>query len=721
MFGLDFLFVWAFWALPLAGLPVLLHMLFRRKSPVIHFSTLRFIKASIQQTAARRRIQRWILLACRILLLALLIGAVAQPVRILASGWLDAGGSMVAAIVIDTSYSMQLKQQELPLLDKANDIVPELLRQPLKNAKVAIFRSLPPPKDQPEHLEPAAKLLSEWTALTPQPAPKPLGDRVASAIAFLNRQQANQKWLVVLSDLQSREFPTPLPALDEGRTVLFDLHPEKPASHGISGLVMEPEQPIPGIGSRAVLEVTGQAGDAPFANLKITRLDGTELKTLGNLQARFETTGRTKVRAELKEGLPVERWLLVTGQLQRDDDLPWDNARSQLIELPPRQTVTFIDAPTQPAASNFVRLALDPWEGKVSAWPLEVRRGKDLSGQEQVAFVPLTDWPDAARTNRWLSFVRGGGTLVLLLQPGLEQAWQGLSAGQKSALAALLPGTLAPTLAGGGSAGATGIYRPVAPARADRVLEGLTDPSFRLNLLSVRRFVPFAAPGDPAVSTLLYLSPASGDGRTTSFGLLYRRTVGNGAVFTLATLPEGRYISPPTHPVFLPLLVGMALRPPEQREAQNVELGQALSLGGGRYAGGRELEIQGPAGERYRVAQGSDQRFVFEKTLAPGLYYWRKVNDPALVGVGNVQYPSAESDLLYKPADAVVRPGPECLVVRSFAELEGSMARLNQPEPHWTGPLAIVLVLICLEALLASMSDLWKPLSLRWLWPKTGQ
>src|ERR1700744_1629281 len=106
MFGLTFLFSAALFALPLAGLPVVLHLLFRRKSPVVMFPTLRFIKSSVQRTAARKRIHRWLLLACRALLLALLIWAIAQPAKILSSGWFG-GGSTVAAVVIDTSYSMQ--------------------------------------------------------------------------------------------------------------------------------------------------------------------------------------------------------------------------------------------------------------------------------------------------------------------------------------------------------------------------------------------------------------------------------------------------------------------------------------------------------------------------------------------------------------------------------------------------------------------------------------
>lgn len=714
MFGLDFLFASALFALPLAGIPVLLHMLFRRKSPVVYFPTLRFIKASIQQTAARRRIQRWLLLACRVLLLALLIWAVAQPVRMLASTWFAGGQSVIGALVADTSYSMLLRQQEMTLLERSSDTIAELLRGPLKDAKIALFCSQPPSLDQPEELQDAARVLSQWTGLGPQPAPQPLLNRCMAAMSFLARQRANQKWLVILTDLQSREFPGPLPAFEEARVILFDFHPTAPRTSGVTAVRMEPEQPIPGIGAQVAVEVTGQSGDARALSVNITRPDGTSLRQFGPLMANLDGTGRTTVRAALPQGLPPERWVLVTANLQGDDALPWDNARSQLVELPPRQIVTLFEAPTQPAASMFLRLALDPWEGRVSSWPLEVRKASQLSGKEQAAVLPLTDWPGAAELGRLRAFVKSGGTLLLLLQPGLEQSWSGLSPQQKSVLAELLPADITPVLAGGGSAG-TGLYRPVPPARPERVLEGLTDPTFRLNQLTVRRFVPFGPPGDPAVDTLLHLSPVSGDGRVSSFGLLYRRSIGSGTVFTLTTLPEGRYISPPTHPLFLPLLVSMALRPPEQRDAQNAEIGQPLVLAGERFAQHAELEIESPSGERYRVEAGvadGIRRFIFADTRRPGLYRWRSPRDAAIIAQASVQPPAAESDLIYKPAESVVTGGPNCVIVRSYPELQDAIARISEPQARWTWPLALVLILMCLEAMLGNISQLWSPRSL---------
>src|ERR1019366_7026976 len=183
MFGLQFLFAAGLWALPLAGLPIVLHLLFRQKSPVVQFSTLRFIKLSVQRTATRRKIQQWLLLACRAILIALLVWAVAQPAKNAAGELLASGRSQVAAIVVDTSYSMQLRDENATLLSKPDGIVQELLREKIAGAKVAIFRSQPI-ADSPEQLQDASAILAEWAALKPQANPQPLVDRIASAIAF---------------------------------------------------------------------------------------------------------------------------------------------------------------------------------------------------------------------------------------------------------------------------------------------------------------------------------------------------------------------------------------------------------------------------------------------------------------------------------------------------------------------------------------------------------
>jgi len=49
------------------------------------------------------------------------------------------------------------------------------------------------------------------------------------------------------------------------------------------------------------------------------------------------------------------------------------------------------------------------------------------------------------------------------------------------------------------------------------------------------------------------------------------------------------------------------------------------------------------------------------------------------------------------------------------------MEKVTEPVHIWTWFLGIVLLLICLEAMLASLSNLWKPLAMKWLRPRGGE
>src|SRR5439155_14610015 len=135
-------------------------------------------------------------------------------------------------------------------------------------------RSEPAPA-QAEELRDASAILAEWSPLQPQPNPRPLVDRVTAAIALLDRQPAEQKWLVVLSDFQSREFARPIANAKGARVALIDLHPPEPRSAGVTSVSITPQQPLPGIASEAVVQVTGRLGASRAVFVKLTALDGT--------------------------------------------------------------------------------------------------------------------------------------------------------------------------------------------------------------------------------------------------------------------------------------------------------------------------------------------------------------------------------------------------------------------------------------------------------------
>jgi hypothetical protein len=702
VFDFTFSFGAALWALPLAGLPILLHLLFKQKSPIVQFSTLRFIKLSIQRTAARKRVQKWLLLACRALLIALLVWAVAQPVHQLTSSWLGGGGrSTVAAIVVDTSYSTLVTDGQVTVLSKADSAIQELLRNQLSGAKVAIFKSQP--GDEPEKSVDASALLAEWTELKPTASSKPLVDRVSAAENFLARNAADQKWLIVLSDFQAREFPHALPELKDGRTALIDLHPADPRSAGITKITINPSQPIPGIPIQADVEVTGQPSAARAMKLRITSADGNPISESPTDMVTLDASGKARKSIPIK--LPAERWTLLTAMLTDDDAMQWDNQRTQLIEVPPKQNVSVLRQ-TNSSGERILRLALDPSEGKLAEWPITVTPGAPSANDDAIV-ASLSHWPDARQAGELRKIASNGKTIVTFLTPGLERSWPSLPKDEQDDLAALLP---SPPIQRPGNV----LCRAAVAAANDPLLSGLTDDKFQINAIVVRQLVPLAATGES--TTILNASPVDPTPGSRTQGLLYRKPVGRGVCFTWATAPEASYTNLVTHPTFLPLLVRMVLKTPEQSLAQNVEIGQPLVLDGSRFPRETALQIDSPTHETFRVPaieQDDGRQFIFTAANAPGLYTWRLVNNPTPVAISNVQLPTSESDLSYRPAPSVAPAGPNTLIATSVADLQTKVAALTAPQPQWSIPIAIVMFLLCLEALMGSWNKGWKPEGLR--------
>jgi hypothetical protein len=370
--------------------------------------------------------------------------------------------------------------------------------------------------------------------------------------------------------------------------------------------------------------------------------------------------------------------------------------------------VTLLRASAPTEAERFLKLVLDPSEGKNAAWPVSVRLADHLDGAEQVAVVPLMQWPDEAEAKRLVDLAKAGGTVILAIRPGLEATWSKLSPAVRQAMEQLLPAAPAPATDDDGA------YRAALADANDPVMRQLSGKEFNWNAMVVRRLVPISS-DDPHVTTLLTVSsitPRAGD---RPRGLLFRKTLGGGMVYTLTTLPTIELATPPP---FLPLMVSLCLRPASQSAAGNAELGEPLTLSGRQFNDFDALEVRGPAGDLTVVKPTSDaagRHFTFTQTDTPGLYTWHHPADDRVVAVSDVRLPASEARLSYRDADKVVTVGPNVLVATSLPDLETKMTQVSEPDPRWLGPMSAVLFLLCLEALMGSISQLWKPRNLlRW-------
>jgi hypothetical protein len=108
---MSFLQPWLLAALPLAALPIIIHLVNQRRFQTINWGAMMFLLAARRLSRGYSRLRQWLILAFRVAAIAGLIVAISRP---LASGWvgLAAGGRPDTTIVlIDRSPSMQQRDR----------------------------------------------------------------------------------------------------------------------------------------------------------------------------------------------------------------------------------------------------------------------------------------------------------------------------------------------------------------------------------------------------------------------------------------------------------------------------------------------------------------------------------------------------------------------------------------------------------------------------------
>nr|WP_315196683.1 BatA and WFA domain-containing protein [uncultured Flavobacterium sp.] len=113
--------------------PILVHLFQLRRFKKEYFTNVRFLKALSIQTRKSSKIKKWLLLACRLLLLTCIIIAFAQPF-FESKDSKNVNNEMY--IILDNSFSMQAKGKKGELLKRA---VQELLEETPENANFSLI------------------------------------------------------------------------------------------------------------------------------------------------------------------------------------------------------------------------------------------------------------------------------------------------------------------------------------------------------------------------------------------------------------------------------------------------------------------------------------------------------------------------------------------------------------------------------------------------------
>jgi hypothetical protein len=132
------------------AVPILIHLIYRRRALVHLFPAVRFLLLADRRTARKFRLHQWLLLALRVLAILLLALALARPY--LAGDQAQAMAVLppqANVILVDNSLSMQYRDQEAPRLQRAKALASKIL-QPLRTQDSALVLPLLPQAPQTE-------------------------------------------------------------------------------------------------------------------------------------------------------------------------------------------------------------------------------------------------------------------------------------------------------------------------------------------------------------------------------------------------------------------------------------------------------------------------------------------------------------------------------------------------------------------------------------------
>ena len=134
---MHFLYPSFLWALGLLAIPIVIHLFHFRRFKKVYFSNVALLDEIKEEVSARSRLKNLLVLLARLLALALLVLAFAQPV--LTKDEQIATGVAHLGIIIDNSFSMTAESDDVLLLERAKNRARQIIDAAPDNQKFTLL------------------------------------------------------------------------------------------------------------------------------------------------------------------------------------------------------------------------------------------------------------------------------------------------------------------------------------------------------------------------------------------------------------------------------------------------------------------------------------------------------------------------------------------------------------------------------------------------------
>lgn len=698
-----------------AAIPIALHMINRQKAKELPFSTLRFLKISVQKTRRRKRIHDVLLMMVRASVLLLIAAGLARP-AVTSLGSLWGGAQSAVVIILDNSASMGLIDQDRVRFDTANAAASQILDQLTDGDQVALLVTCGPvfaDSDKLDRTQDTVRQVLAQCRVSYERAN--LGLKIQQARELLEKSEAPSKQIYILCDMQKLSWEGGGRRAEGGEDSSSALHlpPSPPIvvvdcnrspkpNCAVQGINVEAAVPVAGLPVKATVTVLNASTVSMQPRVELW-IDGEKEASSPELNIPSEERAKHEFLFKFKRGGLHRGEVRLAGEdgskyddrrffaMEVDQEIPVAIVRGQRHEIPYLDDTYYLDQ------------ALSPKRG--GGWALQTTTlvASDLLSEplEKYKVIFCVNLPalNADVAERLRAYVAAGGNILWICGDNVvPEAYNQMN---QQARGQLLPAPL------------VDIRTPNAQDNRDSWHISFLDKTYPA-------LAQLVEPSSLYESVLVYkharMTVGEGDTRVLARlddgePLLVLRKVEKGQVLMFGATTHVNWSNLPLRPIFLPLMARLTfdLAEVEQRLYSAIA-GQPLVLQFPEQPQPIGVEVIPPSGETLRLkSEAADdkvgQTFRYPSTYDIGIYLLRMLNTVRLSQVAfSVNCDPDEAD----PATLERQELQELLGLTPlvFAEnpddLSSTFALLREGKSLWSIFLAAVLVALVLETFVSN-------------------
>ena len=714
-----------------AAIPVILHMINRQRAKHLPFSTLRFLRISVQKTRRRRRIHDVFLMLLRMAVLILIALGLAKPTLTNLRSLLGGGARSAVAIVLDNSASMGMIDQDRLRFDTAANAALQIMDELGDGDQAALYLTGGPAFPEQGKLDRSQDKVRQMLAqATVSYERADLAIKVQDARKLLAKSEATNKQIYVLTDLQElsweglkKESEKPggekdKPLSEEEQKIrdipiiFVDCNRTPKPNVAIRGVELEAMVPVAGLPVNASVELFNAASVPRQRHFELY-VDGTKHQMLiddtwvdnspdldlppgetkkQDFQFVFQRGGlhRGEIRLVGEDGSRFDDRRFFT--MEVDQGIPVAIVKAQRHEIPYLEDSFYVQQALAPARNAG-------WAIRTTALTAADLLSEPLANYTVIYCVNLPP-VDVDTAERLRTYVENGGNLVWICGDNVEP--QGYNQMNEQARQQLLPAPLlqvrTPDPAESRDSWNVSFLDKEHPA-----LSHLVEPDSLYRSVLVYKHVRM----DTAAAAGAWVMARLDDGEA----LLVQRNVEEGTVTMLGTSAHVGWTNLPLRPIFLPLLARFTFELAGAEQARHVALaGSPLVVQYEDQIRPLAVEVLPPSGATIRLkteAEGATpaKEFRYADTHDVGIYVLRlleAVRPTQLVYSVNIDPDEADPTKIerekleerFSPTPLVFAEDPD--------DLSSTFAWLREGTSLWGLFLSLVLVGLVFETLVSN-------------------